>query len=95
MTRRLLAEKLSLREKECLVWIALGKSSWDIGAILGISENTANFHIKNAMRKLHTHSRAAAAIKAVQFGIIELPSHWADAHPNSVASRGKEGPSQA
>jgi len=63
---------LSLREKECLLWVARGKSSWDIGVILGISENTVNFHIKNVMRKLDVNSRTVAARKAFEFGIIEL-----------------------
>ncbi|AYG64304.1 LuxR family transcriptional regulator (plasmid) [Rhizobium jaguaris] len=63
---------LSPREKECILWTARGKSSWEIGRILGISLNTANFHIKNAMRKLDVTSRTAAAIKAVNFGIIDL-----------------------
>ncbi|WP_083854357.1 LuxR family transcriptional regulator [Sinorhizobium sp. CCBAU 05631] len=63
---------LSPREKECILWTARGKSSWEIGKILGITLNTANFHIKNAMQKLETSSRTAAAIKALHFGIIEL-----------------------
>ena len=66
-------DQLSFREKECLIWAALGKTSGDIGAILAISENTVKFHMKNAMRKLHTSSRAAAVIKAVRLGIVELP----------------------
>ncbi|WP_085034668.1 helix-turn-helix transcriptional regulator [Ensifer aridi] len=63
---------LSPREKECILWVARGKSSWDIGIILGISENTVNFHVKNVMRKLNVNTRTVAAIKAVNFGIIEL-----------------------
>ncbi|MCG5486782.1 MAG: autoinducer binding domain-containing protein [Sinorhizobium meliloti] len=63
---------LSLREKECVLWVSRGKSSWDIGVIMRISENTVNFHIKNAMRKLGTSSRTVAAIKAISLGIIEL-----------------------
>lgn len=63
---------LSVREKECMIWTARGKSSWEIGTILGISANTVNFHLKNAMRKLDTASRTAAAIKATNLGIIEL-----------------------
>ncbi|WP_244441851.1 helix-turn-helix domain-containing protein [Rhizobium grahamii] len=54
------------------MWVARGKSSWGISIILGISENTVNFHIKNAMRKFDVSSRTVAAIKAVDFGIIEL-----------------------
>lgn len=63
---------LSPREKECILWTAEGKSSWEIGQILGISVNTVNFHIKNVMRKLDTCSRTSAAIKALQLGIIQL-----------------------
>ena len=66
---------ISDRERDCLSWTAEGKSSWDIGTILNISENTVNFHIKNAMRKLRTSSRTVAVIKALRQGIIDLPSH--------------------
>ncbi len=65
--------ELSLREKECLRWIADGKSSWDIGMILNISENTVNFHIKNAMRKLETTNRTVAVVKALRLGLVDFP----------------------
>jgi DNA-binding CsgD family transcriptional regulator len=65
---------LSSREKDCLLWAAKGKSSWDIGLILGVSESTVNFHIKNAMKKLDTTSRTVAVIKAIQLYLIDLPS---------------------
>lgn len=63
---------LSSREKECILWVAKGKSSWNIGKIICISENTVNFHIKNVMRKLDTSSRTVAAIRAISLGIINL-----------------------
>ena len=66
--------QLSPREKDCLTWTALGKSSWDIGKIMRISENTVNFHVKNAMRKLGTTSRTVAAIKSIQLNLICLHS---------------------
>ncbi|MER9858878.1 MULTISPECIES: LuxR family transcriptional regulator [unclassified Mesorhizobium] len=66
------APRLSLREKECIFWTARGKSSREIGMILGITMNTVNFHIKNVLRKLDASSRTVAAIKAVNFGIVEL-----------------------
>jgi DNA-binding CsgD family transcriptional regulator len=64
---------LSTRERDCLRWTAEGKSSWGIGMILNISENTVSFHIKNAMRKLGTTSRTVAVIKAIRLNLIELP----------------------
>ncbi len=63
--------ELSDREKACLRWAALGKSSWETGRILSISENTVIFHIKNAMKKLGTSNRMLAAVKAMQLGLIE------------------------
>lgn len=65
-----MSSPLSDREKACLAWSARGKSSWEIGRILAISENTVVFHIKNAMKKLGTSSRTLAAVKAIQLGLI-------------------------
>ncbi|RXH37072.1 LuxR family transcriptional regulator [Bradyrhizobium zhanjiangense] len=55
---------LSERERQCLRWVEEGKSSWAIGVILKVSENTVNFHVKNAMRKLGTTSRTQCVVKA-------------------------------
>ncbi|WP_246740826.1 helix-turn-helix transcriptional regulator [Mesorhizobium sp. NZP2298] len=63
---------LSPREKECILWIARGKSSWEIGQILGISVDTVNFHVKNVLRKTDTSNRTAAAVKVLNLGIIEF-----------------------
>lgn len=63
---------LSPRELECLTWVGHGKSSWDIGAILGISENTVNFHMKQILRKLGTSSRTVAVVIAIRSGLIRL-----------------------
>lgn len=42
---------LSPRERECLGWLAQGKSARDIGQILNIAERTVVFHIENLKRK--------------------------------------------
>jgi DNA-binding CsgD family transcriptional regulator len=65
--------QLSPRERDCLSWAAEGKSSWDISIILAISENTVNFHIKNAMKKLRTTSRMVAVVKAIRLNLISTP----------------------
>jgi len=62
--------RLTPRERECLVWSARGKSSWDIGEILDISEHTVNFHLKNSMTKLDAGSRILAVVKAIRMGLI-------------------------
>ncbi len=61
---------LTDRERECLLWSARGKSSWDIGMIIGISEFTANFHIRNACAKLHATNRILGITKAIRLGLI-------------------------
>ncbi|MBB4365328.1 LuxR family quorum-sensing system transcriptional regulator CciR [Bradyrhizobium sp. CIR18] len=61
---------LSERERQCLRWIEQGKSSWEIGVILNVSENTVNFHVKNAMRKSETTSRTQCVVKARRLGLI-------------------------
>lgn len=61
---------LSKREISCMRWVAEGKSSWEIGKILEISENTVNFHVKNAMRKLGATSRIQAVAIAIRLNVL-------------------------
>ncbi|MDR3438216.1 LuxR C-terminal-related transcriptional regulator [Telmatospirillum sp.] len=63
---------LSNRESEVLNWLKLGKSSWDISMVLGISERTVNFHVYNLMRKLGAINRPQAVAIAVSRGLIGL-----------------------
>ncbi|WP_245508883.1 helix-turn-helix domain-containing protein [Bradyrhizobium nanningense] len=51
-------------------WVAEGKSSWEIGVILGISENTVNFHVENTMRKLGATSRIQAVATAIRLDVL-------------------------
>lgn len=62
---------LTHRERECLLWTARGKSASSISVVLGLSENTVNFYVKNAMRKLGTTNRVVAVVLAVRAGIIK------------------------
>lgn len=63
-------KSLTKREKECLKWVAAGKTSWEASKIMGISERTVIFHIQNAASKMNTASRTSAAIIALRNGII-------------------------
>lgn len=67
---RLTEGLLSARECECLHWAAAGKTSWEIGRILSLSERTVNFHIGNAMRKLEVTTRGQALAKALALQLI-------------------------
>lgn len=61
---------LSMREKEVLKWLKMGKSSWDISIILDISERTVNFHITNIMNKLDAMTRTQAVAISIEKGLI-------------------------
>lgn len=53
-------DALSARERECLLWSALGKQTKEIAKILSITPDTVNEHIASAMKKLDARSRAHA-----------------------------------
>lgn len=61
---------LSERERECLRWVADGKTSWEIAKLINVSERTVNFHLKNAAVKLDVFNRQHAVVKAVLKGLI-------------------------
>lgn len=63
-------EKLTERELSVLRWTAEGKTSEKIASILQISERTVNFHINNAVAKLGTTNRTAAAVQAALLGLL-------------------------
>lgn len=64
------AVALTVRERDCLLWVSTGKTSWEIARILSISERTVVFHVTNAAKKLGTTTRAQAVAKAVSMRLI-------------------------
>lgn len=64
------AQHLTPRETEVLRWTMEGKTAWEIGVILSISERTAVMHINNAMKKLECASKYQAVVKAMRLGLI-------------------------
>lgn len=61
---------LTPRERECLLWTAQGKTAWEVGQILGISDGTVVFHLKNATRKFDVFTKYHAVVKAIMLGLI-------------------------
>jgi DNA-binding CsgD family transcriptional regulator len=61
---------LTAREIEVLRWIADGKSDWQVGQILHISEKTVNFHVENMKRKFGVATRIQVVVLAVKQGAI-------------------------
>jgi LuxR family transcriptional regulator, quorum-sensing system regulator LasR len=63
--------KLTKREKECLQWMASGKSTWEISKILCCSEATISFHMVNIRTKFGVTSKTAAVFKAMRIGLLD------------------------
>lgn len=56
--------KLTRREKECIKWVAEGKTSWEASIIMQCAEATVNFHLTNVMNKYGVRTRQQAILKA-------------------------------
>ncbi|MEJ1968061.1 MAG: LuxR family transcriptional regulator [Rhizomicrobium sp.] len=57
--------RLTPRERECLSWVAAGKTDWEISQILNIAEQTAHEYVQNALTKLNATTRAQAVAIAI------------------------------
>jgi len=66
-------DRLTERELEVLGLVTTGLRNKEIAARLGITENTAKFHLKNILEKLHAESRAELAARAVRDGLVARP----------------------
>jgi DNA-binding CsgD family transcriptional regulator len=68
--RRRLPSVPRLRALQCLYWVQEGKSSTEIGLILGISGRTVENHIAAACQIFGVHTRLQAVIRARERGLI-------------------------
>lgn len=72
LARRIRRPNLSERELAVLGELVAGKSNKEIAAALSIAPDTVKVHVKNVLMKLDVRDRTAAAIAAVQRGIVQL-----------------------
>jgi len=63
---------LTLREVQVLKQVARGLRNKEVGAILGISEETVPVHLKSIFIKLNVNDRMSAVNVAVRRGIVHL-----------------------
>jgi DNA-binding NarL/FixJ family response regulator len=64
--------KLTFREKEVLGLMARGYLNKQIAGDCGITEQATKNCVSRILRKLDTHNRTGAVIKASRCGIIQL-----------------------
>jgi DNA-binding NarL/FixJ family response regulator len=68
------ADRLTERELEVLGLVTAGLRNKEIAARLAVSENTAKFHLRNILEKLHAQSRTELAARAVREGLVPDPT---------------------
>jgi len=67
-----LVNSLSPRERECLLWIARGKTYAETALITGIAPGTVKTNLDRGRYKLNCATLPQAAAKAVAYGIFSL-----------------------
>ncbi|OCK59918.1 autoinducer binding domain-containing protein [Bradyrhizobium sp. LMTR 3] len=67
---KLVASELSQRERQCLAWIARGKTVADIAVLVQIAPRTVVFHLDNARSKLGAASIAQCVAEALRRGLL-------------------------
>jgi two-component system, NarL family, response regulator len=72
LAERLTRPELNDRELDILKQLVHGKSNKEIAAALSLSEDTIKWHMKHLLEKLGTHDRTAAAVVAIQRGIVSI-----------------------
>lgn len=63
---------LTIREREVLTWMAIGRTTEGVAERLGISSGTVEAHYENAARKLGVRGRVRTLIEAHRRGQITL-----------------------
>lgn len=62
--------KLSARERDVLAWASQGKTSWETGRLLSISEHTVKKHLASAANRLGCSTKAQAVARAIEKGLL-------------------------
>ncbi len=69
-------KRISLRERECLLWVAEGKTTWEIARILKIAERTVVYHLENIIAKLEVRNRQQAVARGMIMSYISHRLDW-------------------
>ncbi len=64
-------DRLTEREMDVLRLVVAGMRNKEIATDLGISENTAKFHLRNILDKLHAQNRAEVVARAMRDGLVD------------------------
>ena len=65
------AIEMSVREIDCLRWCAAGKTAWETGQILNLSEWTVVYHLERVKRKFGLSRKQQVVARAISLGLIQ------------------------
>ena len=63
---------LTDRQRDCVLWVARGKSDWEISLILGVGEETVARHIKQACERYGVNKRTYLVILTLFDGTLTI-----------------------
>lgn len=64
--------KLTDRQRECMIWVARGKTDWEISQILGLRRMTVVEHLKNARDRYDATTRVTLTVRALFDGALNF-----------------------
>ncbi len=84
--------RLTQREKQCLYWAAMGKSSQETSELLDVTKHTIELHRKKIKKKLQCRSLAQAVYVALRFDHLALkdPGYFVNFARKSESNFAKE-----
>ncbi len=65
-------EQLTIRERDVLRHVALGRSNHEIASALHIGDETVKTHVGNLLAKLQVENRSQAIVQALKRGLVKL-----------------------
>lgn len=83
-------KRLSMRECEVLLWVAEGKTTWEVAQILKIGERTVSYHLENIIAKLEVKNRQQAVARAMMMSFITHRVNWDPRRRRHRLSRTRE-----
>ena len=63
---------LTQRERDVLTLVAQGKTNWEVGQILGVSEYSIRDYLRTLATKMQTTNRTHTVVRAMQLGLIAV-----------------------
>ena len=74
--------RLTDRQRDCVVWVARGKTDWEIAKILGVSHDTVIEHLRHARERYGVGKRAQLTVHALFDGTISFVDVMKRRHPH-------------